>query len=211
MVSLLNLAFSNEFNLATFVVGLLSLGGVIINIIVTANNNKKKRYTDLITHRRITTMQAMMDCSSCCIKSMYSIMTDDCNFNANLDDFIKNKSQLFYDTNYKSKPELELREALNLMEDMLINYTKNHNYLNDKQKEKIFDVIKVMTEYYQLVSCIYCKCEWERIKITSLSVKENYDTKKQYFAKKEEFKDILDSQRQFLLNNKYSDIIKDKD
>ena len=44
MVSLLNLAFSNEFNLATFVVGLLSLGGVIINIIVTANNNKKKRY-----------------------------------------------------------------------------------------------------------------------------------------------------------------------
>ena len=64
-----------EFNLATFVVGLMSLAGVIANIVVTSINNRKKRYTDMITQRRLRTFQSVIDNSSNCIKSVYGIIT----------------------------------------------------------------------------------------------------------------------------------------
>ena len=72
MKNLICLTLSNEFNLATFIVGILSLCGVVINIIVTAKNNKNKRYTDLITHHRISTMETLKNVSSNLIKSVYS-------------------------------------------------------------------------------------------------------------------------------------------
>ena len=101
-----------DFNLATFVVGLLSLAGVITNVIVTTMNNKKKRYTDLVTQRRLHTFQHIIDCSSNCIKSLYGVMTEHADDYALLQTFVENKSQIFYNTNYKAAAEKELRKAL---------------------------------------------------------------------------------------------------
>lgn len=207
---MINMLLTNEFNLATFIVGIFSLIGVIVNIIVTTVNNKKKRYTDLITQRRINTMQNLIDSSSNCIKSLYGVMNENCNYDAILQTFIENKSQIFYDTNYKGKSEQELRFALDALQDLLIKYILNKNSITQKQKEQIFKTIKCGVEYYQLLSCVYCKCEWIRIKETTLSVKESVDTQMEYDNRIKELSSKLETNKNILFNNTFENIVNKK-
>ena len=202
------LSLSREFNLATFIVGILSLCGVVVNIIVTAKNNKNKRYTDLITHNRISTMENLKNVSSNIFKTIYSIMVEGCDYNKNLQTFIECKTQVFYCINFKGKPEVEMRETLTALEKLMLNFAKHHKKLNDNQKNKIFETMEVAVNYYQTISCVYCKCEWQRAKATSLSVKEVYSTDDAYERYVQPLKEELNKQKEIILNNTFENIIK---
>lgn len=205
-----SLTISNEFNLATFIVGILSLCGVIINIIVTSQHNKNKRYTDLITQHRITTMEKMMNVSSNLIKSLYSIMANGCDYNKNLQTFVECKSQIFYFINYKGYAEIEMRNALNALEQLILKYSQNYSKLTEKQKNAIYETVETGSNYYQMLSSLYSKCEWQRAKLTSLSVKEKYDTEEAFKRYMEPMKDKLDQQKQVLITNTFEKIVKQK-
>ncbi len=209
--NLISVALSNEFNLATFIVGILSLGGVIVNIIVTASTNKKKRYTDLITSNRVTTMQNLKQSLSNCFESIYSFMTPNANLNEEFKKFEYNKSQIFYAINYKGTAEIEMRETLNALNDLLFNYVLNVQTITKKEKEKIFETLKTGIEYLQTYSTIYCKCEWERAKNTSLfGDKEKYDTESAVKNYLKEFETELKQKKEILTNNTFSKIVKNK-
>lgn len=207
MKNIILLTLSNEFNLATFIVGILSLCGVVINIIVTAKNNKNKRYTDLITHNRISTMENLKNVSSDLIKSVYSTMVDNCDYNQALQKFTECKAQVFYCINYKGKPEVEMRTTLSLMEDLMLNLAKYHNKLTIKQKNTIYDTLDTAVKYYQMISCVYCKCEWQRAKYTALSIKEKYDTNEAFDRYIIPMKEELDKQREIIHTNTFKNII----
>ena len=197
-----------DFNLATFVVGILSLAGVITNVVFTTINNRKKRYTDLITQRRLHTFQRIIDCSGNCIKSLYGLMADGANENALLQTFIESKSQIFYNTNYKAPAEKELRDALAALQNLFVGYVENKDKLTKTQKEKIFDTMKKGADYYQTISSVYCKCEWVRIKETTLSVKETTDTEKEYFDRVKEIESNTAENKKILFENTFEKIIK---
>ncbi|MBQ8468421.1 MAG: hypothetical protein IJ542_01545 [Clostridia bacterium] len=197
-----------DFNLATFVVGILSLCGVMVNIIFTAQNNKKKRYTELITQRRLNTFQHIIDCSSSCIKAVYGIITQKLDDNTLLQTFVENKSQIFYDTNYKAAAEKDLRNALTKIEDLVVNYIANKETLSKEQKTKLFEVLRRGCDYYQTISCVYCKCEWVRIKETALSVKETVDTQQEYFRRADEIKADFEENKKVLEENTFDKILK---
>lgn len=198
----------HDFNLATFIVGLLSLCGVIANIIFTAINNRKKRYTDLITQRRLHTFQHIIDCSSNCIKAIFGLMTEGANENSLLQSFVENKNQIFYCTNYKAKAEKELRNALTLLQNLFVSYVINKEKLKDDQKIKIFDTMKKGAEYYQAISSVYCKSEWVRIKETTLSVKDNIDTQTEYFERLKDIEKDIAKNKQALYENTFETIVK---
>lgn len=200
----------HDFNLATFIVGLLSLSGVIANIIFTAVNNRKKRYTDLITQRRLHTFQHIIDCSGNCIRAVFGLMAESCNENALLQEFIENKTQIFYCTNYTAAAEKELRDALTLIQNLFVGYVQNKNKLNKDQKTKIFDTMKKGTEYYQAISTVFCKSEWVRIKETTISVKDKIDTQKEYFDRIKEIEKEIEPNKQALFENTFENIMKSK-
>ena len=197
-----------DFNLATFVVGILSLIGVITNVVVTTINNRKKRYTDLITQRRLQTFQRIIDCSTNCIKSVYGVTSGVSDDSLMLSTFVENKLQIFYNTNYKAAAEKELREALTLLHNLLESYVKNKDTLTSEQKDQIFDTLKAGAEYYQVISAVYCKCEWVRIKETTLSVKETMDTQKEYFDRVEDMKSNIENNKKALYTNTFENIVK---
>jgi len=197
-----------DFNLATFVVGLLSLVGVILNIIFTTLNNKKKRYADMIIQRRLKTFQHIIDCSSNCIKALYGVMTEKANDTELMQSFIENKAQIFYNTNYKALAEKELREALDLLQDLLIKYVANKETLSKEQKSKIFDTMRKGADYYQAISGVYCKSEWVRIKQTTISVKDNIDTQKEYFGRIKEVENLIAQNKSALYDNTFERITK---
>ncbi|MBR4745275.1 MAG: hypothetical protein IK070_01015 [Clostridia bacterium] len=197
-----------DFNLATFIVGIMSLVGVVANIIVTTIINKQKRYTDLVTQRRLRTFQHIIDCSSNCIKSMYGVMTEGCDDNMLLQIFVENKTQIFYNTNYKAQAEKGLREALTLLQDLLVKYVTNKKALTKSQKEKIFDTMKKGVDYYQAISGVYCKSEWVRIKQTSLSAKDNMDTQHEYFDRLKEIEKDIEPNKKALYENTFENIVK---
>jgi len=197
-----------DFNLATFVVGILSLAGVITNVIVTTINNRKKRYTDLVTQRRLHTFQHIIDCSSNCIKALYGIMSEHCDDYALVQSFVENKSQIFYNTNYKAKAEKELRDALTLLQNLMVSYTENKDKLSKEQKTKIFDTMKKGADYYQAISAVYCKCEWVRIKETTMSVKDTMDTESAYFERVKEIEENIAENKKALYENTFENITK---
>ncbi len=198
----------SNFNLATFIVGILSLFGVIVNIIVTSINNKKKRYTDLVTQRRLKTFQSIIDYSSNCLKSIYGVRVGLGNDYELLQTFVENKLKIFYNTNYKAPAEKELRDALNALNDLLENYIKNKNSLTKTKKEKICDTLKHGADYYQLISGVYCKSEWVRIKQSTLSAKDNIDTEKEYFERLKELEKDTDKNKKILFENTFEKITK---
>ena len=198
----------DNFNLATFIVGILSLSGVITSIIVSAINNKKKRYTDLITQRRLRTFQSIIDCSSNCIKSIYGVMMENGDDGALLQSFVENKSQIFYNTNYKAAAEKELRDALDALQDLFMGYVQNKTKLTKAQKDKVFETMKAGTDYYQAISSVYCKCEWVRIKETTLSVKETVDTQKEYFDRVKDIEKNISKDKKALFENTIEKITK---
>ena len=197
-----------DFNLATFVVGLLSLSGVILNIIFTTISNRNKRYTEMVTQRRLKTFQHIIDCSSNCIKALYGVMTEKADDTALLQSFIENKAQIFYNTNYKAMAEKELREALDLLQDLLVKYVTNKDTLTREQKSKIFDTMRKGADYYQAISGVYCKSEWVRIKQTTISVKDNVDTQKEYFGRIKEVESLIAQNKQVLYDNTYERLTK---
>ncbi len=197
-----------DFNLATFIVGIMSLVGVITNVIVTTRNNRNKRYTDLITQRRLHTFQHIIDCSSNCIKSLYGVMTEDGNDNALVQTFVENKAQIFYNTNYKASAEKELRTALDALQGLLVGYVENKSRLTKAQKAQIFEAMKKGADYYQAISSVYCKCEWVRIKEITLSVKDQMDTQKEYFERVKEIEKDVSKNKKFLFENTFDKIVK---
>lgn len=197
-----------DFNLATFVVGLLSLSGVILNIIFTTISNRNKRYTEMVTQRRLKTFQHIIDCSSNCIKALYGVMTEKADDTALLQSFVENKAQIFYNTNYKAMAEKELREALDLLQDLLVKYVSNKDTLTREQKSKIFDTMRKGADYYQAISGVYCKSEWVRIKQTTISAKDNVDTQKEYFGRIKEVESIIAQNKQVLYDNTYERLTK---
>ena len=197
-----------DFNLATFVVGILSLSGVVLNIIFTTINNRKKRYTDLITQRRLHTFQLIIDCSSRCVREIYGLATDKRDSSVLLQNFVENKAQIFYNTNYKASAEKELRDALNALERLFVCYVENEEKLTKNQKAKIFEVMKAGADYYQVISAVYCKCEWVRIKETALSVKDTMDTQKAYFDRVAEIEKDLEKNKNILFENTFEKIVK---
>ena len=197
-----------DFNLATFVVGILSLSGVVLNIVFTTINNRKKRYTDLVTQRRLHTFQLIIDCSSRCIKEIYGLLTDRQDCNIMLQSFVENKAQIFYNTNYKAAAERELRDALDKLQDLYVGYVKNKDKLTKTQKEKIFETMKAGADYYQVISAVYCKCEWVRIKETALSVKDTMDTQKAYFDRVAEIEKDVSKNKSILFENTFDTIVK---
>ena len=198
----------SDFNLATFIVGILSLTGVMINIVVTTINNKNKRYTDLITQRRLKTFQHIIDCSTSAIKAVYGIMTCEGSEKEYLQSFIENKTQIFYNTNYKAEAEKELRTALTLMQDLLVSYVANKDSLSKEQKDKVFETLKAGVNYYQAVSGVYCKCEWVRIKEASLKIKETTDTQEEYFRRVKEIEKDVNPNKKILFENTFEKITK---
>ena len=199
-----------DFNLATFIVGILSLIGVMTNIIVTTIINRQKRYTDLVTQRRLRTFQHIIDCSSNCIKSVYGIMTEGCDDNMLLQNFVENKTQIFYNTNYKAPAEKGLREALTLIQDLLVKYVKNKKDLTKNQKELVFDTLTKGADYYQAISGVYCKSEWVRIKQSSLTAKDNIDTQKEYFSRVDEILQSIEANKKVLYENTFENIVNSK-
>ena len=197
-----------DFNLATFVVGILSLSGVVLNIVFTTINNRKKRYTDLITQRRLHTFQLIIDCSSRCVREIYGLATDKRDSSILLQNFVENKAQIFYNTNYKASAEKELRDALNSLERLFVCYVENEEKLTKNQKAKIFEVMKAGADYYQVISAVYCKCEWVRIKETALSVKDTMDTQKAYFDRVAEIEKDLEKNKNILFENTFEKIVK---
>lgn len=197
-----------DFNLATFVVGILSLSGVVLNIVFTTINNRKKRYTDLITQRRLHTFQLIIDCSSRCVREIYGLATDKRDSSVLLQNFVENKAQIFYNTNYKASAEKELRDALDSLERLFVCYVENEEKLTKNQKAKIFEVMKAGADYYQVISAVYCKCEWVRIKETALSVKDTMDTQKAYFDRVAEIEKNLEKNKNILFENTFEKIVK---
>lgn len=197
-----------DFNLATFVVGILSLSGVVLNIVFTTINNRKKRYTDLITQRRLHTFQLIIDCSSRCVREIYGLATDKRDSSVLLQNFVENKAQIFYNTNYKASAEKELRDALDALERLFVCYVENEEKLTKNQKAKIFEVMKAGADYYQVISAVYCKCEWVRIKETALSVKDTMDTQKAYFDRVAEIEKDLEKNKNILFENTFEKIVK---
>lgn len=197
-----------DFNLATFVVGILSLSGVVLNIVFTTINNRKKRYTDLITQRRLHTFQLIIDCSSRCVREIYGLATDKRDSSVLLQNFVENKAQIFYNTNYKASAEKELRDALDALERLFVCYVENEEKLTRNQKAKIFEVMKAGADYYQVISAVYCKCEWVRIKETALSVKDTMDTQKAYFDRVAEIEKDLEKNKNILFENTFEKIVK---
>ena len=197
-----------DFNLATFIVGILSLIGVITNVIVTTINNRKKRYTDLITQRRLHTFQHIIDCSSRCIECIYGIIVGGGDDNVLLQRFIESKSQIFYNTNYKAEAEKELRDTLTRLQNLLVDYVEHKNHITQEQKEKIFETLKRGSEYYQTISAVYCKTEWVRIKETTLSVKDNVDTQKEYFERIKDVEKDIEKNKKMLRENTFEKIVK---
>lgn len=197
-----------DFNIATFVVGIMSLSGVITNIIVTTINNRKKRYTDLITQRRLRTFQHIIDCSSNCITSLYGIISEEGNEEELVKEFIENKTQIFYNTNYKAAAEKEVREALTLLQNLLLGYIAEKKNLTEDKKKKVFDTMRKGIEYYQAISGVYCKCEWVRIKETTISVKERIDTQKEYFDRVAEIADTIAPDKEALYKNTFEKLVK---
>ena len=138
-------------------------------------------------------------------------MTNEANENALLQSFIENKNQVFYSTNYKAAAEKELRNALTLLQNLFIGYVLNKDKLTNEQKIKIFDTMKKGAEYYQAISSVYCKCEWVRIKETTLSVKENTNTQEEYFNRIKEIEKDIAKNKQALYENTFETIVKSKE
>ncbi|MCQ2556131.1 MAG: hypothetical protein MJ149_02245 [Clostridia bacterium] len=198
----------SNFNLATFIVGILSLCGVIINIIVTSINNKINRYTDLVTQRRLRTFKSIIDFSSNCLKAVYGVRVGLANDYELLQTFVENKLQIFYNINYKAPAEKELKDALNALHDLFENYVKNKDSLNKAEKEKICDTLKHGADYYQAISGVYCKSEWVRIKRSTLSAKDNVDTEKEYFERIKDLEKDTAKNKKILFENTFEKITK---
>ena len=125
-----------------------------------------------------------------------------------LQNFVENKAQIFYNTNYKASAEKELRDALNSLERLFVCYVENEEKLTKNQKSKIFEVMKAGADYYQVISAVYCKCEWVRIKETALSVKDTMDTQKAYFDRVAEIEKDLEKNKNILFENTFEKIVK---
>ena len=70
---------------------------------------------------------------------------------------------------------------------------------------------KTGIEYLQTYSTIYCKCEWERAKNTSLfGDKEKYDTESAVKNYLKEFETELKQKKEILTNNTFGKIVKNK-
>ena len=112
-----------DFNLATLIVGLLSLTGVVVNICVTMIADKKRRYTGLITTHRISSMKAAETLFSKIIGCLYNFRIPSTDKVAEFKTFELNKQEVLYLIGQNGSPEDEIRRVLAVIDQFLFMYS----------------------------------------------------------------------------------------
>ncbi|MDE6583344.1 MAG: hypothetical protein K2K31_01675 [Clostridia bacterium] len=167
----------DDFNLATLIVGIISLCGVMVNIIVTSLNNRKKRYVDLIISERIRNMKNLEKYMSELISTLYAFMTPNCDFDAEFKNFEFNKQMILYSMNFLLGSDKSIGDVLCKLDDLLFDYSQNMDKLNKQQKDQFNKSVRAGMNALQILTRIYNKCEWERSKDSSLNGDHtHYDT-----------------------------------
>ena len=161
-----------DFNLATLIVGLLSLSGVVVNICVTMIADKKRRYTGLITTHRISSMKAAETLFSKIIGCLYNFRIPSTDKVAEFKTFELNKQEVLYLIGQNGSPEDEIRKVLAIVDQFLFMYSVNQTALNKKQTHKLYEILKESIDCLQNLTRAYAKCEWEKCKYTSANGNE---------------------------------------
>ncbi len=197
-----------DFNLATLIVGLLSLTGVVVNICVTMIADKKRRYTGLITTHRISSMKAAEILFSKIIGCLYNFCIPSTDKVAEFKTFELNKQEVLYLIGQNGSPEDEIRRVLAVVDQFLFMYSVNKIELNKKQTHRFYDILKESIDCLQNLTRAYAKCEWEKCKHTSTSGNEkNFNKEKVlnnfYINNKEK----TDAQIKFLEENDFQSVL----
>lgn len=156
-----------DFNLATLIVGILSLTGVIVNICVTMIADKKRRYTGLITSHRISSMKAAETLFSKIIGCLYNFRIPSTDKVAEFKAFELNKQEVFYLIGQGRSPEDEIRQVLGMLDQFLFLYSVDKTTLTKKQTQRLYEILKVAIDCLQSATRAYTKCEWEKCKYGS--------------------------------------------
>lgn len=201
----------DDFNLATLIVGILSLIGVVSNICVTVIADRKRRYTNLITTHRIANMKNVEKLISKLINNLYSFLVP-VDKVEEFKNFELNKQEILYAIGTEGYPENEIREVLCNIDKLLFAYSVDKRELSHDQRHKFFDIIKVGIECFQSLTRLYTKCEWEKCKHTSLyGTEKKFDKEKLIDSFPQAEKEKIASQIKFLAENDYDYIKSIKD
>lgn len=168
-----------DFNLATLIVGILSLSGVVVNILVTMIADKKRRYTSLITSHRISSMKAAETLFSKIIGCMYNFRIPSTDKVAEFKAFELNKQEVLYLIGQDGSPESEIRQVLGYVDQFLFLYSVDKTELSKKQTHRLYEILKVGIDCLQNLTRAYAKCEWEKCKhASSYGNEKKFDNEK---------------------------------
>ena len=197
-----------DFNLATLIVGLLSLSGVVVNICVTMIADKKRRYTGLITTHRISSLKAAETLFSKIIGSLYNFRIPSTDKVAEFKTFELNKQEVLYLIGQNGSPEDEIRRVLAAVDQFLFMYSVNKTELNKKQTHRLYEILKETIDCLQNLTRAYAKCEWEKCKFTSANGDDKSFNKEKvinnFYINN---KDKADEQIKFLEENDFQSVL----
>ncbi len=197
-----------DFNLATLIVGILSLSGVVVNICVTMIADKKRRYTGLITTHRIQSMKSVETIFSRIIGSLYNFRIPSTDKVAEFKTFELNKQEVLFLIGMVGSPETEIRQVLGLVDQFLFFASVEKTPLTKKQTHKFYDIIKVAIDCLQNLTRAYAKCEWEKCKYTSsFGNEKRFDKQKvlnDYYINN---KQKVEEQLKFLAENDFQSVL----
>lgn len=197
-----------DFNLATLIVGLLSLSGVVVNICVTMIADKKRRYTGLITTHRISSMKAAETLFSKIIGNLYSFRIPSTDKVAEFKAFELNKQEVLYLIGQNGSPEDEIRQVLTDVDKFLFFSSVDKTELSREQQHRFYDILKVAIDCLQNLTRAYAKCEWEKCKYTSTYGSEaKFDKAKVLNNFYINDKEKVDEQMKFLHENDFDSVL----
>ena len=197
-----------DFNLATLIVGLLSLSGVIVNIFVTMIADKKRRYTSLITSHRISSMKAAETLFSKIIGCMYNFRIPSTDKVSEFKNFELNKQEVLYLIGQDGSPEAEIRQVLGIVDHFLFFYSVDKTALSKKQIHKFYEVLKTAIDCLQNLTRAYAKCEWEKCKhASSYGNEKKFDNEKVLNNFYINNKENVEEQIKFLQENDFQSIL----
>lgn len=200
-----------DFNVASLIVGILSLAGVIVNICVTMASDKKRRYTGLITNHRISSLTATEKLFSNIIGSMYNFLIPSTDKVEEFKSFELNKQEALYMIGQEGCPDAEIREVLGLVEQLLFYSSVEKKTLTRDQTHKFYDIVKVGIDCLQSLTKAYTKCEWEKCKLQSVyGAEKSFNEKKVLNNFYIQDKEKVDGQIQFLKENYFQSIFENK-
>lgn len=197
-----------DFNLATLIVGILSLAGVIVNICVTMISDKKRRYTSLITSHRISSMKSAESLFSKIIGHLYNFRIPSTDRVAEFKGFELDKQEVFYLIGQGSSPEDEIRQVLGILDQFLFLYSVEKGTLTRKQTHRMCDILKVGTDCLQSLTRAYAKCEWEKCKYAgTYGSEKNFNSAKVLEDFYKNIKGDVAKQIKFLEENDFQSVI----